>query len=1215
MKSACLRIIALSTICLLGSPAAYSQQKENKKRPTPDARPLKITLPTYPSFSPDGSKIVFGWAGDIWTARAKGGAARRFTTHAGDENRPLFSPDGTQIAFNRSVGGQIHVFVSNARGGIPKQVTFNSYGSKLIGWYPDGKSVLIAGTRDFGTRSPSRFYRVSLEKRDGEKLLFDAEGVSGAISPDGKKLLFTREGFDLYRKGYVGAKSSQIWLAENLETGEPKFTKLIAREFGARDPMWKPDGKGFYFTGNHGDDRQFNVWAYDLESKKEKQITKFDDDPAIIPSISADGKKMIFRKEFDLTEIELASEKAGQPRKIKLTTNEESFRNTMVKRILTKATNMSVSKDGLEVAFSTGGDIWVMDTVLKEPKQVTNTPFEEREPVFAPDGKSIYYIRESVGNMDIWHSKRADEKKYFWQNDSFVATQLTKTKLPKNDLQFLPDEKRFSYVEGQGTLKTAAPNGSDVKTHLESWNQPDYDFSPDGKWLAYSLSDNDFNRDIWIKPLDGHRKPFNLSRHPDNDSSPRWSPDGKILAFVGRRFETETDVYFVHLTREAEEVNNREKTVKSALEKMKKERKPPAPKKEEPKKDIPKAGDPKKAEPAKKAEPKKPVPKAEPKKGTPKPKPAADPKMAAGKTEAKKEPGPKKPEPKKVEPKKPDPKPPVVVKKPTEPKKEDPKKAEPKKEDPKVAEAKKPEPDKSIKIDFDKLYERIRRISIPNSTEESLLWAHDSKRLAFSAVVKGAKGTYYVTFPDKLTPTLLTTQMGGLARWDAKNDTIFWLVSGNPMSFSRGKGVAYGVKAKQEFDRREYQKAAFHQIWRTMRDKWYDENLNNKDWVAVRKKYENVAANAIDRTAFDRVAAMLLGELNGSHVGYKSTSSVLLSRTSNSIPGVSWVDSTRHLGLKFDPHHQGPGLKIDFVIPGSTTDQTDIDLKSGDVLLKIDGKPVKNQMDLTTVLNGPSGEVKLTLKARKDAKEKKERDVTIVSTTYSMATSLLQKDRLKKNRDMVDKLSKGQLGYINVSRMQWNEFIKFEEEIFARGAGKEGLIIDVRDNGGGFTADHLLTVLTPPRHAVTIPRGGGAGYPQDRLVYATWTKPIIVLCNQNSFSNAEIFAHAIKELGRGQVVGVTTAGGVISTGMTSIMDVGTLRLPFRGWFRLSDGADMELNGAVPDHIVWPEPGDWAAGKDRQIEKAVVELLKDVASEDEADQKAPKLVPFSERAAK
>jgi tricorn protease len=182
--------------------------------------------------------------------------------------------------------------------------------------------------------------------------------------------------------------------------------------------------------------------------------------------------------------------------------------------------------------------------------------------------------------------------------------------------------------------------------------------------------------------------------------------------------------------------------------------------------------------------------------------------------------------------------------------------------------------------------------------------------------------------------------------------------------------------------------------------------------------------------------------------------------------------------------------------------------------------------------------------------------------------------------------------------------------LFEVGYGKDGLIIDVRDNGGGSTTDHLLTSLTQPRHAITVPRGGGPGYPGDRMVYTTWHKPIVVLCNQNSYSNAEIFSHAIKTLGRGKLVGVPTAGGVISTGSISIMDVGTLRRPYRGWFLKSDGQDMELNGAVPDIVVWPRPAEISEGRDRQLNRAIKVLQKSIRQWKQEGE--PELIKATER---
>ncbi|MFO0961073.1 MAG: S41 family peptidase [Isosphaeraceae bacterium] len=294
-------------------------------------------------------------------------------------------------------------------------------------------------------------------------------------------------------------------------------------------------------------------------------------------------------------------------------------------------------------------------------------------------------------------------------------------------------------------------------------------------------------------------------------------------------------------------------------------------------------------------------------------------------------------------------------------------------------------------------------------------------------------------------------------------------------------------------------------------------------------------------------------------------------------------------------------------MPGGPTDAKKSLVKPGEVVLAIDGTPVDPSMDLTEILNGPiDRDIKLKVRAADGA----EREVTVRPITYAAATVLLYDKWVKDNRAKVEELSRGALGYLHIRGMNMPSFYKFEEELYSAGAGKDGLIIDVRENGGGSTADLLLTALSQPTHAITIARGSGPGYPQDRKIFATWSKPIVVLCNQNSFSNAEIFSHAIKSLKRGKLVGVPTAGGVISTGGTTIMDMGFLRLPTRGWYVVGSGEDMELNGAVPDVIVWPEPEDLPAGRDPQLSKAVEVLQGDVATE-KAKEK-PKLRRASER---
>jgi tricorn protease len=339
----------------------------------------------------------------------------------------------------------------------------------------------------------------------------------------------------------------------------------------------------------------------------------------------------------------------------------------------------------------------------------------------------------------------------------------------------------------------------------------------------------------------------------------------------------------------------------------------------------------------------------------------------------------------------------------------------------------------------------------------------------------------------------------------------------------------------------------------------------------------------------------MLGELNGSHLGFFFGTTSLPSRRPGSPPDEptadrNWRPSTVHPGVRFDHSYQGPGLKIRDVLPDGPAEQKRSKLSPGEVVLSVNDVPVGPMLDLTHAFNvPPNSDLRLQVKGIDGS----ERTVTLRPTTYTNARQLVYKAWLRDNRTKVETLSKGTLGYLHISAMDMASFHQFQEELYNAGAGKDGLVIDVRENGGGSTADLLLTALTQPQHAIAVPRGGGQGYPQDRTVFATWTKPILVLCNQNSFSNAEIFSHAVKTLKRGRVVGVPTAGGVISTGGTSIMDVGFLRMPFRGWYLVDSGEDMELHGAVPDVIVWPQPGDAAKGKDAQIEAGVKALLDDV----------------------
>ncbi|MEZ6094341.1 MAG: S41 family peptidase [Pirellulaceae bacterium] len=1109
-----------------------------------DQTPI-IKMATSPAVSPDGKQIAFAWRGDVWLADTSGGKAVRVTDAPGSESQPAFSADGKQLAYvsDRNNGNQIFVINIEDGFGTPEQITFHSEGAKIEEWTSEGQ-LLINAQRDHFWRHADRLFVIDAQPRPFEHLQFDAAADHGRLSPDGSKILYTREGTQWWRKGYQGSQASQIWLFD-VVSGEHEM--IVSDGTGARYPLWNAEGNGFYFVS--GRDGTFNVYSSDLKGKA-TQITHSKDDAVLFPAISRDGSTLVFQQLFDLYSLDL-TKKNAKPQAIELQAAGDYFVETEVRETLSDASEAAFTNDGLEIVFVAGGNVWVMDTVFREPKQITNTPEMESFPIWGPDGKSILCVSDSNDQSDIWIAKRVDEDRYWWQNDSFTLTQLTDDSAIERGLLLAPTNDHVAFSKGEGELWMMDPDGQNPERLIQSWNIGTYDWAPDGKWLTYSQQDNEFNSDVWVMPIDGSIEPANISMHPDNEGNPVWSPDGKVIAFSGRRVGEESDIHFVYVTKSDDETTRRDRKLEEAIEKMKKNRKEKEAKKENG--DKPKEDDKPKSDEPKSDDPKSDDPKSD--------KPKAD-------------------EPTQDEPKE------KAAEKPEDGEK-------------KADEEKKVE----VKIDFDGIGDRIRTVSIPDSSEFNLFWSHDSKKLAFTANIEGKQGLYTIEPPDEMQPKFLTASTGSNPRWLEKGDQIVWLANGVPASVTNNgqKSESYGFSARHQFDIAKKYEVAFDLCWREMRDTFYDGNMNNLNWSEIRRKYKSMAANAPDNSAFATVVNLMLGELNASHMGFFDRSGG--GRNGNG----GWSETTAHFGLRFDRDFNGPGWKVRDVIYGSPADQDRSRVEAGEVIIAIDGKEVDPAMEPTSVLNGPL-DVDRVLKVQNADGET--REVAIRPISFGAARGLLYEHWIRQNRAKVDELSDGKLGYMHIQGMNMPSFYRFERELFAVGNGKDGIVIDVRENGGGSTADHLLTILTQPVHALTIPRGGGVGYPQDRKVYASWHKPIVVLCNQNSFSNAEIFSHAVKSLERGHLVGVPTAGGVISTGGTGILDLGFIRKPFRAWYIAGTGQDMELNGAVPDHIIWPEPEEWPAGIDKQLDKAVEVLQDDV--KEALENPGPELIPASQR---
>jgi tricorn protease len=379
------------------------------------------------------------------------------------------------------------------------------------------------------------------------------------------------------------------------------------------------------------------------------------------------------------------------------------------------------------------------------------------------------------------------------------------------------------------------------------------------------------------------------------------------------------------------------------------------------------------------------------------------------------------------------------------------------------------------------------------------------------------------------------------------------------------------------------------EAWRAL-DRWfYDPNFHGVDWPAQLEKYRPWALEASSEDDFSDVVNLMIGEINASHMGYYPR------RAADG-------ETTGFIGAFFDPTAGGPGMLVREVLPDAPAARHDVNLAAGERILRVNGHGIEPSDNIYRHFADTVGQrVQLQITGADGTT----RTATVVPITSQEQAELRYRQWVRQRRELTREYSDDRLGYIHIQGMDLPSFEEFERGLYAAAEGKEGLVIDVRSNGGGWTTDYLLTALMVERHAYTVPRASNPderAYPTaERLLTSAWTRPAVTLCNEDSYSNAEIFSHAFKTLGRGELVGMPTFGAVISTDGTTVMNGALVRLPMRGWYVAGSGVNMELNGAVPDVIVEQPPAeDSSAAEDTQLRRAVEVLLNELPNDPRRD---------------
>ena len=468
-----------------------------------------------------------------------------------------------------------------------------------------------------------------------------------------------------------------------------------------------------------------------------------------------------------------------------------------------------------------------------------------------------------------------------------------------------------------------------------------------------------------------------------------------------------------------------------------------------------------------------------------------------------------------------------------------------------------------VVIDFDDLPRRIRKFST-QAPQADLIVTADGQILFLSE-----GDLWSVSYDGKETKRLTTG--GGRSQLRASKDgkKISLVFSGEPhtMKLDDKKEEKVTFTADWERDVRAERQAAFTQFWRSYERSFYDANFHGRDWAKIRSRYEPLLDAVETPDEFATLLHMMVGELEASH---------------SEVTAVGGPASpvTPQLGFTFDYGYAGPGLKVAGVPAGAPGSYPKTEIKPGEFVLAINGRDVRLDEKLYEWINDKQDR-ELEFLVSTNADKKSTRTVKYKALTPEEWIELNYRNRTDRLSKYVAQHGGGKLGYLHIASMNQNNQAQFEREIYEFMVGKEGMIIDVRFNNGGNISDTLIDWLERKQHGWNRTRDTA----RETAPYSAMNMKFVVLMNEHSYSNGEMFPHAMRARGLAKLVGMPTPGYVIWTFALKLVDGTNARMPITGVYRM-DGTTMENNGEPPDVPVRLSPEDWLAERDPQLDKAI-----------------------------
>ncbi|NBC66502.1 MAG: PDZ domain-containing protein [Bacteroidetes bacterium] len=520
----------------------------------------------YPSISPDGETIIFTYKGDLYRVSSDGGEARQLTFHEAHDFMPVWSQNGSSIAFASDRYGNFDIYVMDALGGPATRLTYHSNDEHPYTFSHDNSAVLFGAVRQdhaehrqYPTSAQPELYSVPANGgRVGQVFTIPAEDVQ--TSSEGQYFVYhDKKGYeDKWRKHHTSSITRDLWIYNKADSSHTRLTDFEGED---RNPVFDETEESlFYLSEESG---SFNVHKLSLENPDNSfQLTNFDLHP--VRFLSHGNGVLAFSYDGELYTMT----EDTYPQKVDITVRTQEKTNSDQFITINGGVNeMAISPNGKEIAFVARGEVFVTNVDGSLTKRITNTPEQEQFVTFSPDGKQVAYAAERDGRWSIFSTEKVRESEPFF----YASTLLQERELVSGEQdnympQFSPDGKKLAYIFERRTLRILnleTQKNTDILTPDELFHMRDGDkyfrWSPDSNWLLVGWDKLLNNSEILLLSADGNQR-LNLTKSGYYDGSPKWINDGNQMIWFSNRDglrsyatsgRTELDVYSMFFTEEA----------------------------------------------------------------------------------------------------------------------------------------------------------------------------------------------------------------------------------------------------------------------------------------------------------------------------------------------------------------------------------------------------------------------------------------------------------------------------------------------------------------------------------------------------------------------------------------------------------------------------------------------------------------------------------------